>query len=109
MAARQKEETAITFLIVFLAAIILFLIFKALSAIGTALFAPLVIIIVLLILIAAALFYQTSLVRKMAQRSLHSQKASHRKHRKGDTDSIAELERKLFGDITDTLDRLEKK
>jgi hypothetical protein len=106
MRKKQKEEQIITILLYVLVLITLFLIAKAVSAAGTPVFAPLIIIIVLLCLITAALFYHNMLLRKVP---VDIEPAPVRRNKKEEAGTVAELERKLFGDITETMNKISKK
>jgi len=106
MRKKQKEEQIITILLYVLVLIALFLIAKAVSVVNTAIFAPLIIIVVLLVLITVALFCHNMLLRKVSARN---EPAPVRRNKKEEAGTVAELERKLFGDITETMDRLSKK
>ncbi len=109
MAPRQKEETAVNVLIGVLALIIIYLIARAFSTMGTALFAPLVIIVVLLILIAAALFYHSMLIRRLAEKKAKKAFSQPRQSKSEEAGSVAELEARLFGDIGEAMGRIKRK
>lgn len=106
MRKKQKEEQLITVLLYVLVLIALFLIAKAVSVANTPLFAPLIIIIVLICLITAALFYHNMLLRKVPARI---EPVPVRRNKKEEAGTVAELERKLFGDITEAMNKLSKK